>query len=58
MSPRASPPLEALSAGMPPRYRAAVADHPQVLDWARTVAGAAVIPTREPDDRSPLDPTC
>ncbi|GAB7105297.1 MULTISPECIES: ATP-binding protein [Streptomyces] len=39
-------PLEALSAGMPPRYRAAVADHPQVLAWVRTVAEAAVAPNR------------
>jgi DNA replication protein DnaC len=35
-------PLEALSAGMPPRYREALADHPQVLAWARDVAEAAV----------------
>ncbi|MEU7510686.1 ATP-binding protein [Streptomyces sp. NPDC042898] len=39
-------PLEALSAGMPPRYRGAVADHPQVLAWVRTVAEAAVAPSR------------
>ncbi|MFJ6101856.1 ATP-binding protein [Streptomyces sp. NPDC092359] len=39
-------PLEALSAGMPPRYRAALADHPQVLDWVRTVAEAAVAPNQ------------
>ncbi|MFF7362317.1 ATP-binding protein [Streptomyces sp. NPDC008125] len=39
-------PLDALSAGMPPRYRAALADHPQVLDWARDVAEAAVPPSR------------
>ncbi|GHF77840.1 ATP-binding protein [Streptomyces filamentosus] len=39
-------PLEALSAGMPPRYRAAVADHPQVLTWVRTVADAAVAPNQ------------
>ncbi|MFD8012464.1 ATP-binding protein [Streptomyces sp. NPDC058955] len=39
-------PLEALSAGMPPRYRAAVADHPQVLAWVRTVAEAAAAPNR------------
>lgn len=38
-------PLDALSAGMPPRYRAAVADHPQVLNWTRQVADAAVAPT-------------
>ncbi|WP_370410883.1 ATP-binding protein [Streptomyces fradiae] len=38
--------LEALSAGMPPRYRAAVADHPQVLAWVRTVAEAAVAPNQ------------
>ncbi|MFD4553543.1 ATP-binding protein [Streptomyces sp. NPDC058469] len=39
-------PLDALLAGMPPRYRAAVADHPQVLAWAREVAEAAVAPSR------------
>ncbi|MFC8274335.1 hypothetical protein ACFUJR_17750 [Streptomyces sp. NPDC057271] len=39
-------PLEALSAGMPPRYRAAVADHPQVLAWVRTVTEAAVAPNQ------------
>ncbi|MFD4337858.1 ATP-binding protein [Streptomyces anulatus] len=39
-------PLEALSAGMPPRYRTAVADHSKVLDWAREVAEAAVVPSR------------
>ncbi|WP_330457423.1 ATP-binding protein [Streptomyces sp. NBC_00820] len=38
-------PLDALSAGMPPRYQAAVADHPQVLAWARDVAAAAVAPS-------------
>ncbi|WP_431952277.1 ATP-binding protein [Actinacidiphila sp. bgisy167] len=38
-------PLEALSAGMPPRYREAVADHPQVLAWAREVAEQAVAPS-------------
>ncbi|MCZ4122673.1 ATP-binding protein [Streptomyces sp. H39-S7] len=37
--------LDALSAGMPPRYRGAVADHPQVLAWARDVAGQAVAPS-------------
>ncbi|MEV0915704.1 ATP-binding protein [Streptomyces sp. NPDC049967] len=37
--------LDALSAGMPPRYRAAVADHPQVLAWAREVIEAAVAPS-------------
>jgi DNA replication protein DnaC len=37
--------LAALSAGMPPRYRGAVADHPQVLAWARAVAEAAVAPS-------------
>lgn len=36
--------LEALSAGMPPRYRDALADHPQVVAWAREVAGQAVAP--------------
>jgi DNA replication protein DnaC len=39
-------PLDALSAGMPPRYQGAVADHPQVLAWARHVAEAAVAPSR------------
>ncbi|MCX5163739.1 ATP-binding protein [Streptomyces sp. NBC_00264] len=39
-------PLDALSAGMPPRYQAAIADHPQVLAWARDVARAAVAPSR------------
>ncbi|MFE7624471.1 ATP-binding protein [Streptomyces sp. NPDC057509] len=38
-------PLDALSAGMPPRYRTAVADHPQVLDWTRQVADAAIAPS-------------
>ncbi|MFJ2911539.1 ATP-binding protein [Streptomyces sp. NPDC087228] len=38
-------PLDALSAGMPPRYQAAVADHPQVLAWARDVAEAAIAPS-------------
>ncbi|MFF3257816.1 ATP-binding protein [Streptomyces sp. NPDC002932] len=37
--------LDALSAGMPPRYRAAAADHPQVLAWAREVIEAAVAPS-------------
>ncbi|KND38295.1 ATP-binding protein [Streptomyces acidiscabies] len=37
--------LEALSAGMPPRYRAASADHPQVLAWAREVAREALAPS-------------
>jgi DNA replication protein DnaC len=39
-------PLDALLAGMPPRYRAAVADHPQVLAWVRDVTEAAVAPSR------------
>ncbi|MFD6415752.1 ATP-binding protein [Streptomyces sp. NPDC060194] len=38
--------LEALSAGMPPRYRDALADHPQVLDWVRQVADRAEAPGR------------
>lgn len=38
-------PLDALSAGMPPRYQAAVADHPQVLAWVWEVAEAAVAPS-------------
>ena len=44
--PESFSPLAALSAGMPPRYRGAVADHPQVLAWARDVAEAAVAPSR------------
>lgn len=51
-------PLDALSAGMPPRYRAALADHPQVLDWARDVAEAAVPPVGAHDDRSPPALVC
>lgn len=31
---------------MPPRYQGAVADHPQVLAWARDVAQQAVAPSR------------
>lgn len=37
--------LDVLSAGMPPRYRGAVADHPQVLAWARDVASQAIAPS-------------
>ncbi|MFD7070632.1 ATP-binding protein [Streptomyces sp. NPDC059913] len=44
--PEAVSPLETLSAGMPPRYRAAVADHPQVVAWVRTVAEGAVAPNQ------------
>ncbi|MEV4555717.1 ATP-binding protein [Kitasatospora sp. NPDC049285] len=36
---------EALSAGMPPRYRGAAAEHPQVLAWVREVARQAVAPS-------------
>ncbi|XUZ27030.1 ATP-binding protein [Streptomyces sp. RMIT01] len=39
-------PLDALLAGMPPRYQSAVADHPMVLDWVRKVTEAAVAPSR------------
>lgn len=38
-------PLDALAAGMPPRYQGAVADHPQVLAWARKVVDQAVAPS-------------
>ncbi|MEU5655068.1 ATP-binding protein [Streptomyces sp. NPDC047737] len=38
-------PLDALLAGMPPRYQAAVADHPTVLDWVRQVTEAALAPS-------------
>ncbi|MEV6209580.1 ATP-binding protein [Kitasatospora sp. NPDC051914] len=37
--------LEALSAGMMPRYRNAVAEHPQVLAWVRQVAAQALAPS-------------
>ncbi|MBD0737653.1 ATP-binding protein [Streptomyces sp. CBMA29] len=37
-------PLDALVAGMPPRYRGAAADHPQVLAWCREVAAQAIAP--------------
>ncbi|MCX4751221.1 ATP-binding protein [Kitasatospora sp. NBC_01287] len=37
--------LDALSAGMLPRYRDAVATHPQVLAWVRQVAAQAVAPS-------------
>ncbi|MBM9508035.1 ATP-binding protein [Actinacidiphila acididurans] len=40
-----SAPSEALPAGVPPRYRDAVADHPQVLAWAREVDSQAVAPS-------------
>ncbi|MFD9850128.1 ATP-binding protein [Streptomyces parvus] len=39
-------PLDALLAGMPPRYQSAVADHPMVLDWVGKVTEAAVAPSR------------
>ncbi|WP_441247355.1 ATP-binding protein [Kitasatospora sp. McL0602] len=38
--------LAALSAGMPPRYQDAVADHPKVLAWTSQVAREAVAPSR------------
>jgi len=38
-------PPEACSAGLPPRYRDAEADHPQVLDWVREITGQAVAPS-------------
>lgn len=37
--------LDGIVAGMPPRYRGAVADHPQVLAWTREVAAQAVAPS-------------
>jgi len=37
--------LDTMSAGMPPRYRNAVADHPQVLAWTRDIAREAVSPS-------------
>lgn len=43
--PEPFPPLDALLVAMPPRYQGAVADHPQVLDWARDVARQAVAPS-------------
>lgn len=43
----AAPPSrpDTLLAGMPPRYRRAVADHPQVLAWTLEVAAQAVAPS-------------
>ncbi|MBT3161449.1 ATP-binding protein [Streptomyces sp. CHA1] len=38
-------PLDALLTGVPPRYQAAVPDHPQVLNWVREVTEAAVAPS-------------
>jgi DNA replication protein DnaC len=43
--PQLSATPEALVAGLPPRYRTAVADHPQVLAWARDVAAQAIAPS-------------
>lgn len=37
--------MQALSAGMPPRYRGAVAENPQVLAWVHEVAQQAVAPS-------------
>ncbi|MFC7217612.1 hypothetical protein ACFQLX_05400 [Streptomyces polyrhachis] len=50
--PGAASPLETLTAAIPPRYRDAAADHPQVLAWAREVAEAAIAPARERAGRS------
>ncbi|MCX4752486.1 ATP-binding protein [Kitasatospora purpeofusca] len=36
---------EALSAGLPPRYRDALATHPQVLAWVRQIAAQATAPS-------------
>jgi DNA replication protein DnaC len=36
--------LDVLTARIPPRYRGAVADHPQVLRWVREVARQAAAP--------------
>lgn len=38
--------LEAAEARIPARYRSAVADHPQVEAWVRSVASAAVAPSK------------
>lgn len=43
-APDAYAPLDGLRARMLPRYRNAVADHPQVLAWCREVAAQAVAP--------------
>jgi len=43
--PGAFSPLDALVAGIPPRYRGAVTNHPQVLAWCRDVAAQAVAPS-------------
>ncbi|MFE4479515.1 MULTISPECIES: ATP-binding protein [Streptomycetaceae] len=36
---------QALSAGLPPRYRDAIAQHPQVLAWVRQVAALTAAPS-------------
>ncbi|MEE1763607.1 ATP-binding protein [Streptomyces sp. SP18BB07] len=43
--PESFSPLDALLTAMPPRYQGAVADHPQVLAWAKDVAQQAVAPS-------------
>ena len=44
--PESFSPLDALTAGIPPRYQDAMADHPQVVAWTREVAEQAVAPSR------------
>jgi DNA replication protein DnaC len=44
--PESFSPLDALTAGIPPRYQSAMADHPQVVAWTREVAERAVAPGR------------
>lgn len=43
--PAAASALGPLSGGLPPRYRDAEADHPQVLEWVREVGRLAVAPS-------------
>ncbi|WP_059006585.1 ATP-binding protein [Streptomyces specialis] len=42
--PAAAPAADSSSAGLPPRYRNATADHPQVIAWVREVVRHAVAP--------------
>lgn len=51
-------PLDALSAGMPPRYQGAVADHPRSWPGPGTSPRRPSPPAWEPGGRSPPDPAC
>lgn len=43
--PATTPPQHSFAAGVPPRYRYAVADHPQILAWVQEVATHAAAPS-------------